>query len=242
MAENNWGRRATNNTTTMSLRTRRARVCEGMLQVMEILVSNHLWSRGPWRGTCLAYRRVDSVASQEGRSEPCARKFLSCWWSVFSSCSRLSQNWNVVKLLLPVITLRNWYNVVVQYSNYIHLSSFIAFIIIHACSKHLGFKRERWATCYAEDIPVPILGSQGWVVQSMVLGNWTWTLKQFKTKYYILIINDPHAKNICTWSRKRAPLSSAEVLVYQFSLFWFYISKGRWKWGLGSILLERIDS
>ena len=52
-------------------------------------------------------------------------------------------------------------------------------------------------------------------------------------------------------SRKRAPLSSAEVLVYQFclfhlsfqfSLFWFSFSKGRWKWGLGSILLERIDS
>ena len=53
-----------------------------------------------------------------------------------------------------------------------------------------------------------------------------------------------------TMSRKRAPLSSAEVLVnqfclfhlsFQFSLFWFSFSKGRWKWGLGSIL-ERIDS
>ena len=55
---------------------------------VKLFVSNHSWSRGSWRGTCLAYGRVDSVASQEGHSKPCARSF----WVVYDVYSQAIQD------------------------------------------------------------------------------------------------------------------------------------------------------
>ena len=58
------------------------------------------------------------------------------------------------------------------------------------------------------------------------------------TKHLSFWIITKASSSELSWS-SRLPILS---LSFQFSLFWFYISKGRWKWGLGSILLERIDS
>lgn len=136
---------------------------------VKLFGSNHSWSRGSWRGTCLAYGRVDSVASQEGQSEPCARSF----WVVYDVYSQASQDsektehsemWScfwflVISIIMKIVITWEieWkrYDMAVHYSTY--WAFVIASIIIHAYSQHLSLRREWWGTCHAEDIPVPIL-------------------------------------------------------------------------------------